>query len=330
MSHPRLSLALDGGGLDISSGRIVVFGARSDLDLRDLPKERCQLITGYKPDVDSLGGQGWEVATAAEGTFDTAIVFLPRAKKLAKAMIAEAVGLGVATVVVDGQKTDGVDSLLKEMRKRGEVANVLSKAHGKLFWVTGLCAADLADWQAPAKQEIEEGFVTAPGVFSADGIDPASRLLVDVLPQKLGKHLADLGAGWGYLSRNLLTRDSVKTLSLVESDHASLTCAKANVRDDRATFHWADATKWRSGRLLDGVIMNPPFHTGRAAEPQLGQAFIANAARNLAQSGQLWLVANRQLPYETSLAELFLDVEEIGGDNRFKVLHAARRRRSGR
>ncbi|MEC7963135.1 MAG: methyltransferase, partial [Pseudomonadota bacterium] len=47
-------------------------------------------------------------------------------------------------------------------------------------------------------------------------------------------------------------------------------------------------------------------------------------------SGQLWLVANRQLPYETSLAEFFLDVKEIGGDNRFKVLHAARRRRSGR
>ena len=74
--------------------------------------------------------------------------------------------------------------------------------------------------------------------------------------------------------------------------------------------------------------MNPPFHTGRAAEPALGQAFIANAARLLKPAGQLWLVANRHLPYETPLNEAFASLTEVAGDNRFKILHAARPRRS--
>jgi 16S rRNA (guanine1207-N2)-methyltransferase len=331
MSHPRLSLALNGGGLSLSEGRIVVFGARSDLDLRDLPQDQCQLVVGYKPDHDRFAAAGWDVVTAPSGDFATGLVFLPRAKKLAKTMVAEALGLGVQTVVIDGLKTEGVDSLLKEVGRAAPLQNSISKAHGKLFWVA---TSDLGDalnaWAAPARQEVGDGLITAPGVFSADGIDPASRLLVDALPAKLGKHLADLGAGWGYLSRAILSRDTVKSLALVEADHTSLSCARENVTDERASFYWADATNWRSDRLLDGVIMNPPFHTGRAAEPQLGQAFIANAARNLALSGQLWLVANRQLPYEATLAQLFLDVEEIAGDNRFKVLHAARKRRTGK
>ena len=49
------------------------------------------------------------------------------------------------------------------------------------------------------------------------------------------------------------------------------------------------------------MIMNPPFHQGRAAEPDLGAAFIAAAARILKPHGRLMMVANRQLPYEAAL-----------------------------
>ena len=35
------------------------------------------------------------------------------------------------------------------------------------------------------------------------------------------------------------------------------------------------------------------------------------------------MVANRHLPYEAALSELFADVKEIGGDTRFKVITAA-------
>ena len=40
--------------------------------------------------------------------------------------------------------------------------------------------------------------MTVPGIFSADGIDPASALLADNLPEKLGARVADLGGGWAF------------------------------------------------------------------------------------------------------------------------------------
>ncbi len=188
----------------------------------------------------------------------------------------------------------------------------------------------LADWLRPDMSRNVEGDFTAPGVFSAAGADPASKALAAALPESLKGRFADLGAGWGWLSREILKRDGVKELHLVEADLAALNCAKENVDDPRAVFHWHDATTWKAPGALDGIIMNPPFHTGRKGEPSLGQAFITSAARLLAPHGQVWMVANRHLPYETTLETSFRDVAEIAGTSKFKVLHASRPSRTRR
>ena len=73
-----------------------------------------------------------------------------------------------------------------------------------------------------------------------------------------------------------------------------------------------------------GIGMNPPFHTGRASDPSLGRAFIASAARLLKPAGKLWMVANRHLPYESALTDHFRNVDTIGGNGAFKVIHANR------
>jgi 16S rRNA (guanine1207-N2)-methyltransferase len=52
-------------------------------------------------------------------------------------------------------------------------------------------------------------------------------------------------------------------------------------------------------------------------------AFIRAAQRGLAPDGVLWMVANRHLPYDKLLHELFRDVQEVGGDGGFKVMRAA-------
>ncbi|MGH1354745.1 MAG: class I SAM-dependent methyltransferase [Thalassovita sp.] len=324
MTHPRLSLALDAGLELPAEGVIAVYGPRADTDLSDLPKDRLVLVTGFKPDVDSFTARGYQCQTEAVPAA-ASIVILPRAKALARAMIAQAAMAPM--VIVDGQKTDGIESVLKELKKRENIAGTVSKAHGKLFWFA--TTSDYADWQA--QPSTVAGFTTQPGVFSADGIDPASALLIQNLPAKLTGRIADLGAGWGYLSASVLADyPGVKELHLVEADTAALDCARLNVTDTRAEFHWADATNWKSPVRLDTVIMNPPFHIGRAADPDLGRAFIATAAASLAPNGQLWLVANRQLPYEAALAALFTQVNEVGGDKRFKILHAQRPTRQRR
>lgn len=327
MSSSRLSLAVESGQLVLpSEGRIAVFAPTSATDLGALPRERVLVITGLKPDYDAFANAGYEVAVTAEGDFAAAVVCLTRAKAEARALVAQAADLATM-VIVDGQKNDGAESMLKDCKRRVDLLGSFSKAHGKLFWFEG---GDFADWVPEGETTVEGGFVTRPGVFSADGIDPASAALVSALPDKLGRNVADLGAGWGYLAKNILTRDEIETLYLVEANHVALECAKQNIDDPRAEFHWADATLWEPRAKMNAVVMNPPFHSGRAADPALGRAFIAAAARMLAPSGQLWMVANRHLPYETTLESLFAKVEEVTGDNRFKILRAERPARTGR
>ncbi|MCK4713087.1 MAG: methyltransferase, partial [Marinosulfonomonas sp.] len=110
----------------------------------------------------------------------------------------------------------------------------------------------------------------------------------------------------------------------IEADYAALECARMNVTDERAHFHWADATRLTPAQPFDGIITNPPFHTSRKADPDIGRSFITAAAGMLTPSGQMWLVANRHLPYERTLAGVFRNVEEIAGDNAFKILRATR------
>lgn len=324
MTHPRLPLALQAGLVLPSEGVIAVYGPHADTDLSDLPEDRLVLVTGFKPDVDAFVARGYQCQTQSP-LAAAAIVVLPRAKAKARAVIQQAANAPL--VIVDGQKTDGVESVLKEIKKRERVEGTISKAHGKVFWFAP--TSDYTDWQA--QPMTVDGFVTRPGVFSADGVDPASALLIESLPSNLTGRVADLGAGWGYLSARLLADNpGIKEVHLVEADATALDCARENVQDERAQFHWADATTWKSPVRLDTVIMNPPFHVGRAAEPDLGRAFIATAAAALAPNGQLWLVANRQLPYEAALATHFTHVVEAGGDKRFKILHAQRPTRQRR
>jgi len=278
---------------------------------------------------EALVQQGIDTRTAVMGQFDTAIVRLDRARDRSRARIAAASGAlsPGATLWIDGQKTDGVEAMLRELRGLAPVGEVISRAHGKLFAVTVPEGDWLpAGWTA-APREVAPGFVTVPGVFSADGVDPASAMLAAALPARLPTRIVDLGAGWGWLAAQVLAREGVEAVHLVEADSEALDCARLNLRDPRAVFHWADATTFHLPEPVNGVVMNPPFHAGRAAEPGLGAAFIAAAAGLLTQAGRLWMVANRHLPYEAELARHFAQVSEFGGDGRFKLMTATGARR---
>lgn len=323
MIDARLDLALQ-GGLDLpEEGLIAVFRPVADAQLSGLDRARCHIVQDFKPSYDAWKERGYEAVRTIKNRYAAAIVCLPRAKAEARALIAEACAISDGPVVIDGQKTDGIDSIFREMKQRVTVNGPISKAHGKLFWIDATATDFFTDW-AEGPAQTPGGFWTAPGVFSADGVDLASALLVEALPEKLGAEVADLGAGWGYLSAHVLTRDSVETMHLVEAGHSALECARHNVTDDRAKFHWADATTWDPAHRMDSIVMNPPFHQGRAAEPQIGQAFVAAAARLLQPNGGLWMVANRHLPYEAELKKNFAHVDEIGGDARFKLFHATK------
>lgn len=325
MSASRLTTALSEGHLSLPAGEIAVLRPPVGFDLSALPRDRVVLAHSFRPDHDAWAAAGWRIAPVPPTVAAAALVVMPRSKALARGAVAAAATLA-PLVMVDGQRTDGIDSLWREVRARlGRDVPSVTKAHGRLFWITPGNA--LTDWALTGPQVGPDGLYTQAGVFSADGPDPASALLAAALPAGMPARMADLGAGAGRLSRAVLARQGVAALDVIEAEALALDCARLNLPDPRAAFHWADATRFDPRAPWDGVVMNPPFHHGRAADPALGLAFIAAAARGLAPQGQLWLVANRHLPYEADLSRLFRQVAEIGGERRFKLIHAARPRR---
>ncbi|MEL6607768.1 MAG: methyltransferase [Pseudomonadota bacterium] len=316
----RLQLALD-EGLTLG-GPVDVRLPTADYDLAALDDARV-----HTPD--------WFVAQAFRGRVPVnpeparvaaTVVVAPRSKALAQHVIAEAVARTDGLVIVDGQRTDGIDSLWKACRKRADVQGTITKAHGRLFWMQAEPDA-FADWVWEAPDVY--GFTLLPGVFSADGIDPGSLALAEVMPERMEGRVIDLGAGWGYLSAVAQYRGA-EFVDLVDSNADALMCAQRNVEPERAAFHWHDATTWEHRAQADFVIMNPPFHEGRKGNPDLGRAFIAAAARCLKPRGSLWMVANRHLPYEDALAAHFGKVEPVDGppgSQGFKLFHATRPKR---
>jgi 16S rRNA (guanine1207-N2)-methyltransferase len=318
----RLSLALSGGLVALpETGRVLLLRPPGEISLDALPLDRVVAEQGFRPDHDALGARGVTVTPEAEGDFAGAVVFAARAKALTFELLARAcarVGPG-APVIVDGAKADGIDSVLKRLRREVGVGEVYAKAHGKCFAFEAPAEVP-ADW--PGASAEAEGFRTAPGVFSADGIDPGSRLLAGHMGGLTGR-VCDLGAGWGYLSARALAEDGVTECHLVEAEHAALACARVNVPDPRARFHWADATRFEGGPF-DTVISNPPFHVSRKADPELGRAFLAAAARLMAPRGRFLMVANRHLPYEAALNAAFGEVTVLEDAQGYKVIAARR------
>ncbi len=333
-SHPkdpapralRLELALEAGLPLPLRGTIVVFSPHVGESLAPLPTAHVQVVTPHFPDHAAFVAQGYACDREAEPGAAAAMVCLPRARAEALDLIARACAVTEGPVIIDGQKTDGVDSLLRALRDRVAVSEVIAKGHGKIFWFPSPGAEAMTDWRAGPAALIDVNgrqFQTVPGVFSADGVDSGSALLAEALPPELYGVAADLGAGWGYLAAQLLEKaPKISALHLIESDFRALDCARANVTDPRAVFHWADATLPLPGLQVDIAVMNPPFHIGRAGQPGLGIAFIRAAAALLRPSGQLWLVANRHLPYEAALTASFRSHAEVGGTSAFKILRA--------
>lgn len=295
--------------------------------LRDIPG--LAVVNSFRPDVLALARMGiaatpdWPASAPP-----TVAVTLPRQVDWACGLMASALhSLPAGGTLLAVARND----------RGGKRYAALLEEHFGLLWSDSKnrCRAvaverpkDLpaivGDWRKNYAPKTVEGtgLLALPGTFSCDHVDKASALLASLLPPLPGR-VADFGAGWGYLSHCLLTSAAPPAqVDLYEADVNALTIAKENLKswNGKTSFHWHDLLLEPCKPAYDAVVMNPPFHDLQDADPAIGRGFIAAAARALKPGGQLWLVANRQLPYEEVLASSFPTRRAVAEEGGFKVL----------
>ncbi len=172
------------------------------------------------------------------------------------------------------------------------------------------------------------GIWSMPGLFNWDNLDTGSALLLANVPALSGRGI-DLGCGNGVLATSILSRGVCTAMALADIDRRALDLAGRNVAEAAAASNASISKIWTDVRTtrdlptgLDFVIMNPPFHDHASEDRALGQAFITRAVQILRPGGQLWMTANRHLPYEATLSPLFDRIETVAQSNGFKVTSA--------
>lgn len=333
-----LFLPLASGELRVpADGRVLVLRARDGACLREFagPGWLCQ--QSFKPFADRLRDAGLVVGEPGEDErFALVMVLPPRQRDEARALFAHAarhVQAGGSVLAAmpnaEGAKSAEADfsrlfgSVCSHSRRKCRVFHARVEA--------SLAASPLAEWASlAAPRRTSAGYLSRAGLFAWDRVDAASALLAAHLPEDLCGHVADLGAGYGYLATRVVARcPGVDAIDLYEAEARALEVAQVNLAEAVAAgghevavaLHWHDVTAGLAQRY-DAIVSNPPFHQGRADLPELGRAFIASAAAALRPGGRLWMVANRHLPYEATLAALFARVCTVTVENGFKVIEA--------
>ncbi|MET7142128.1 class I SAM-dependent methyltransferase [Xanthomonas sp. PPL139] len=337
------------GVLRWPAGKVLFLRARDGWALRQHaqpPHLVCE--QDYRPFASALQQGGWTVRAEQEGDADAGgyalvLVLPPRQREEARALLARAVALAApgGVVVACQANNEGARSGEDDLQHLAGLGGKLTKHHCRVYWTAPLQgrhdAALQQRWaRLDAVRPILDGrFRSRPGVFAWDRIDPASALLAEHLPADLRGRAADLGAGYGYLSAELLARcPQLTALDLFEADARALALSRANLAQAPAGvalgFHWHDVTTGLPGQY-DVIVSNPPFHApGRMERPDIGRRFIAVAAQALVPGGRLFLVANRHLPYEAVLDASFGETEVLATRDGFKLIHAVRSRAGAR
>lgn len=329
------------GVLPWPQGPVLFLRAREGWPLREqAAPAQLVCVQSFQPFAQALERGGWEVRDeaaleASAEKYALVLVLPPRQRDEARALLARALErVAPGGVLVACQSNnEGARSGESDLQQLAGLGGKLTKNHCRVFWTAPLAGSHdetlRRRWAAlDAPRPIVDGrFHSRPGVFAWDRIDPASALLAEQLPADLAGRGADLGAGWGYLSAEVLARcPKVAALDLYEAESRALALARRNLADSRAQldFRWHDVTAGIDGRY-DFIVSNPPFHTpAREDRPDIGQRFIAVAAQALRPGGRLFMVANRHLPYEQILNDSFGQVRVAAERDGFKVIVGTR------
>ncbi len=215
---------------------------------------------------------------------------------------------------IEGAKDRGILSLGRHVQEMFGNLETLEISKGRRV----ICALKGAEEDAElAPPEL--------AAFAGGKMDEGTSLLLDSLEVRATDVALDLGCGAGFIGAHIAERAGKGQVILVDTSLASVAVAR-RLLDERgltnAQVLASDGIQAVREQRFSLVATNPPFHLGGIQTTAIAERFIREAAHVLHPRGRFYLVANRFLKYEPALRECFGELEEVGGNTRFKVLRA--------
>ncbi|MBX9634334.1 MAG: methyltransferase, partial [Magnetospirillum sp.] len=177
------------------------------------PRLVCE--QSFKPAFEALGRAGYQAVERLSGAFPAGLMLLTKHKAENRANVARAWSLlepgGV--LVCCGANAMGAASFEREVERTIGLDGQMSKHQCRIFWLRrpegeAALPESLQEWLAAGQPRAvgDTALVARAGCFSPDHVDTGSRILAECFPAGMAGRIADLGAGWGYLSARLLDR----------------------------------------------------------------------------------------------------------------------------
>ena len=164
-------------------------------------------------------------------------------------------------------------------------------------------------------------FVTDAGVFSRDGLDRGTEVLLEALPPLEGRVL-DLGCGWGAVGVALGKRYPALDIVMTDINSRAVELARRNLAENgvMAAVLQGDGFDAVEGRF-NAIVTNPPIRAGKAVIYGL----FARARDYLEPDGALYVVIRKQQGAPSALKylkEIYSRAETVDRASGFHVLRA--------
>ncbi len=134
--------------------------------------------------------------------------------------------------------------------------------------------------------------VTSSGLFSPDGVDKGTAILLDAVPEPEGQRLLDIGCGWGPIALSMALRSPAAEVYAVDVNERCLALTAENARRLGLGNVVAAAPDAVDPDLeFDTIWSNPPIRIGK----QELHALLLRWLPRLAPGGRAWLVVQKNL-----------------------------------
>ncbi len=137
-------------------------------------------------------------------------------------------------------------------------------------------------------------FTTDAGVFSAQRVDPGTRVLLNEVPQPtaLQHRLLDLGCGYGPIAITCALRSpQTEVLAIDINERARQLCAENGIANSCVNLEVSDPGEVDPELRFDAIWSNPPIRIGKSAL----HALVSTWLDRLTPQGRAWFVVQKHL-----------------------------------